>query len=1333
MVQLDILRAYSRRLTNLSSRNRSLLLSSLPAEQFIDLHDLDFLLNKPSFALIDQLLNRKATVPLCDVLDARSERVNEVSKRLRRIARTERFIEEERGAEDLYVGWPFLRGKFADGTVVHGPLLFFPVHLTQATGKWLLTGRSDDWAMLNQTMLLAYSHFNQIKLGEAVLEKDLADFDKDPLVFRTQLYEWLKTTPIELNFNQDLFTDQLQPYDKQTGKSLTTLEHPGELKLYPEAVLGIFPQAGSYLVPDYGELIERGGKGLEAEGIELAVDDHAPPALPPTALALRPERLLHTPLPLDASQEAAIRMVKAGSSLVVQGPPGTGKSQLIANLMADAAANGQRVLLVCQKRAALDVVYDRLKQVGMAPFAALIHDFRNDRKTLYDQIAAQIEQVDAYRSQNYSLDAVLLEREFDTESRRIDQLVCELQAVKDALFDTTECGLSAKELYLTSTPQVDAEGSPALDLSDVYQRFKFDTLDDFLRKLTDYEAYQHRLGKAHPFAERVDFSPFSTADERIAGQLLSQLAGTAQTIGPQLQTLLRQPLTIGQLLGWHEQSSSITALLVLLTGADTDSVWAVMRALPSLTAQTAHQTDNEWLTNLADAWDNALAQPGPEKTLPAAELPAFRALLTDALAVRESWVGWNWWQMTNTGKAQLQRVAFANNLSLSGADLQMLALRVDKRLALDTLHEQARPLLTNLPLPNAPNSLRLLRRAKEANQKMGGLTALHQLPAPIWDTALQFAQTIRALFPLAETVATQRPAWQRYLTDAQIEQVWATPTYAQTLKQSLQSDFDVLVESDKLRAGLTEVEQMVLDRATPATFLNALQLAWIDHIEGQYPELRAVSSPKMAQMEHGLQESVRRKQILSRDILGVRLRDQTFHNLAFNRLNNLVSYRELGHQVSKKRNVWPVRKLLEQYADELFKLVPCWMASPEAVSAMFPLREGLFDLVIFDEASQCYAENGIPAMYRGKQTVVTGDSQQLRPSDLYRVRITDSSEGNADNELPDVAIEVESLLELAAQTLPQIALTGHYRSRSLDLIQFSNTHFYRNQLTLLPDFRDVNAQEPAIRYMNVKGIWQQNTNAVEAEAVLTLIDTLQTELPGRSIGVVTFNFPQQQLIQELLEDAHPASPLSPERETSGAGKVPPWERKGLAVKNIENVQGDEYDVIIFSVGYAPNASGKLSAQFGSLNMTGGENRLNVAITRARERVYVVTSLWPEQLLVAQTANNGPKLLKAYLQYALDVAQGRFRPEPRPIEGLRAGTLLKIRLAAQHPNYQPELPFADLTVREGNAYTALLLTDDDQYYRQSPKEAHAYLPFALEAKHWPFRRVWSREYWRGVRQ
>lgn len=212
--------------------------------------------------------------------------------------------------------------------------------------------------------------------------------------------------------------------------------------------------------------------------------------------------------------------------------------------------------------------------------------------------------------------------------------------------------------------------------------------------------------------------------------------------------------------------------------------------------------------------------------------------------------------------------------------------------------------------------------------------------------------------------------------------------------------------------------------------------------------------------------------------------------------------------------------------------------------------------------------------------------------------------------------------------------------------------------------------------------------------------------------MVTFNFYQQAAIQDALEQEI-ALP------------------EGLFVKNIENVQGDERDIIIFSMGYAPDEKGRISMQFGTLNMQGGENRLNVAVTRAREKIYFVTSLWPSQLQTENTANEGPKLLRAYMDYALQVSEGKYEPVPLAAGQFRSDWLLKERLVRQNPMLGKELPFGDITVKEEGAYKGLVLTDDDLYhYSKSSKEPHAYLPLLLRLKNWPFRRVYSREYWSG---
>jgi superfamily I DNA and/or RNA helicase len=190
------------------------------------------------------------------------------------------------------------------------------------------------------------------------------------------------------------------------------------------------------------------------------------------------------------------------------------------------------------------------------------------------------------------------------------------------------------------------------------------------------------------------------------------------------------------------------------------------------------------------------------------------------------------------------------------------------------------------------------------------------------------------------------------------------------------------------------------------------------------------------------------------------------------------------------------------------------------------------------------------------------------------------------------------------------------------------------------------------------------------------------------------------------------------------------EKEVTFVKNIENVQGDERDIIIFSIGYAPDAKGKMVMQFGSLNGQGGENRLNVAVTRAREKIYIISSILPNQLRVEEAQNEGPRLLKSYLEYAIKVSEGNYKPQAHGSENYRAEWLLKEQILRDNGHYIKELPFADLTVKNLKNYESLILTDDDLYYEHlSPKETFAYIPAGLRAKGWKFEGIFSRNFWK----
>ncbi|MFD1819900.1 AAA domain-containing protein [Pseudarcicella hirudinis] len=1326
-----ILKSYQKRLTNLSSRNKSLLLLTLSSEQFLDVHELDFLQNTPSFELVEQLLAQKNTIQLCDVLDPRFEKVNEVSKRLRKISRTEKFIEEERGSEDLYIGYPFIKGKLLDGTLVRCPLLFFPVTLaqkSQKTNQWILQ-RRDEPVSLNRSFLLAYSHFNQVKISDAFLEQSFEDFPKNSLEFRTALYEFLKASPLEINFNQELFTNQLTHFEKSTRADLELSEKNGALKLFPQAVLGIFPQAGSFLVDDYELLIENLDNAPDISEEDL----FSKFGIEKEELNLREESLI-TPFQIDASQENALKNVKQGNSLVIQGPPGTGKSQLICNLVADFTARGKKVLVVSQKRAALDVVYDRLAKTGMQDFVANIHDFKNDRKALYDKLFNQIEKIDEFQRQNQSLDAILLERNFTQESRTIDRVSTELQAFKEALFDEKIAGISAKELYLTSSPE-----EPSLNLKEHFKYFKINEIHDFLNQCSSYLDYHKKMKcedekTEHFWQSRLDFRHFQFPDLQQIEKAISGMSHFSVKIAQKTRELLGESLNFEELLGIFYERVELNSIVQTLENEH------IYRFFQKGLNQNFQPVSIDKISALKTEVFCFFEGQGIEVTASSQELNIISQKLSEAVSSKANPLSGLIWQVFSKEKDVVQALAGANGLGTSREDLNKLSQRINNRINLEKWWNQWGDLFGNQPDEKSePVWLRKgLRWFERHFYNLEQATKAHKIADDLvffpvknatGNDLQNFQKIITELIQLSTEGFENQQTWLKYLTEIQLEQIDRQEILIDSVVAELKKKFELFCEADQLKAtfsrlewdviilileenpkGKTEVEEDI------KLLLNSLKLSWIEHLEELYPILRAVSSLKISQLENQLQTSVQAKQQLSQEILLLKLREQTFRELELNRLQNVVTYRELKHQVSKKRNVWAIRKLIAEFSEEIFKLIPCWLASPETVSAVFPLQtisgeqmnnDFLFDLVIFDEASQCFAEQGIPALFRGRQVVIAGDSKQLKPNDLYAVRFEEDSE-----DLPE--LEVDSLLDLAAQYLSQNQLKSHYRSKSLDLIDFSNQYFYKRTLQLLPDFKEINKNEPAIKYLKVDGIWENNANVIEGQSVVELVRNLKETSPEKSIGIVTFNTRQQALIQDLLEEI-------PNIRTK--------EHEPLFIKNIENVQGDERDIIIFSIGYASDVRGKFSMQFGSLNAMGGENRLNVAVTRAREKIFIVSSILPNQLTVEDLQNEGPKLLKKYLEYAWQVSIGQYQPKPFEARNYKADWFLKEQLRRTNARFVKELPFADLTVKNTSNYESLILTDDDLYFESiSSKEVHAYHPLSLKRKGWDFRRVYSREFW-----
>jgi len=1307
MLLKNLLKSYLRKLTNLTASNRSLVVLRLYEDADLDLRTLEHVdRNRSSVQILDEIIKAKKQIHLCKYIDSRDVEINKCSNKLSKIFHKCKLIEQERGAKDLYIGYPFVTGKLNEGSIVRCPLLFFPVELQLINAKkdgneWVIAPIAGELPFINRSFLLAYSHFNHVVLSEELLDFTFEDEFSDSLAFKNRLYEMLKASGLAINFNSEIFDNALKLFQKFSKSEYESQFENGILKLEPHCVLGIFPQSGSYLAPDYTTW-------LETVGEETVEDFYVEKNI--VAKKVKEENIL-TAFPIDASQEQAIVAIKSGISMVVQGPPGTGKSQLISNLATDFAANGKKVLVVCQKRAALDVVHQRLSSLGFGDFVALVHDFKADRKKLYNQLHQQIESVDAYKSQNATLNAIVIERDFLHTCRNISETANELQDFRSALFDTQFLGISAKELYLKSSPN-----KPHVDLKVLSSKFNYGYFDAVSHRCAMLFDYAHIFERANfEWKQRNSFKNFTNADfNQIKSHIIEIQLFTSQVQFSYEHILQFYSLEV-QWNNWLKTLGNETGLAVLRHSTAAKSKISFKSAFALI--DDLRTLQNEPLVLFA--------------TFEEANLMLQK---TDNAIRQHQNVFTKWaWKLFSKDKEIVANQLAANGLLLSKQDLS--TLKINSTLGIKfskTLQELQGNVKLNVKLGiglkdnfEVVEIIALALKNAESVSKHQVLRTLMNYESDQWlllfEDLVLHSRQLNAFHSL----------WIRYFTAHQLKLSFEYAHLPEDLLQSVSTHFDALVEYDKIISELSIIESELFftclhrfndlqlePNATPKSqFLafvsNSLFLAWLNLIEQKYPILRSTETFKLAQLEQNLQNLVLKKQNLATDIIQLKLKEQTYEKNVFNRLNNRLTYRELQHQITKKKKIWTLRKLIEHFSVEIFDLAPIWLVSPETVSSIFPF-EPVFDLIIFDEASQCFAEKGFPAMYRGKQIVIAGDSKQLQPSDLYLPRYEATDEADTDS-------EIDSLLRISEKYALQTTLTGHYRSLLPQLIAFSNAHFYENRLQLLPEYELMHQGKPPIHYIKTDGIWADNCNAVEAHKVLELALALLQSNPEKQIGIITFNAKQQDLIEVLFEK------YSIEHHFS----FPHW----LFIKNIENVQGDERDIILFSTAYAPDISGKMQMQFGSLNQLHGENRLNVAITRAKEEIYIVTSIVPEQLQVENTLNEGPKLLKSYLKYAQMVASGTFQPENTAPMAFQTDWFLKNRLVEALPRTKIfELPFADLAqyAEDSSKVETLILTDDEYFHRAiSAKDFFAYHPMALRNKHWNFSRYFSRTFWKNA--
>jgi len=947
----------------------------------------------------------------------------------------------------------------------------------------------------------------------------------------------------------------------------------------------------------------------------------------------------------DGSQIRAIEKALAGHSFVLQGPPGSGKSQTITNLLANAMFRGKKVLFVAEKQSALQEVQERLEEVKLGPYCLVLHDSGTKPEALREQLRDALDQSPVIDEKIY--------RQFEDE---FAALASQLDEYRRNVYGRNNAGFSFASAYYRLGEL--GEG-PTADVPRAFLEADQDSVDHLMRETYEIEELT-RIAQArpnHPWG-LVGELAFESLDRAELARLIDvALSGASQLTaagGPELFEAFRSATTVGSL-------SVIASVLELK-----ENVARVN------TSDLAKAGSEDWLSEvqliLAD-WAATLVSlsadlKGTESLLVSTNIGDIEKVV--AVAIKSFAIG-------RKKKVTEALGVLASHLSVEKFDLEVItrlvaeAARVSEKLRALNSRLVATPGATYL-VESTPLSTEALDLVKaraglfsEVGKVLSDLSAETQAARGLWSASgalplgvhlkvQDFAHVFGQIFTLLCATDESVALWAK---DDGIVGSLAS-RYADDWRSTRDGGTFLAVQRwATLRAHMAKFRQMGLNKL--ATDIET----------GQLPSQLAPAA-----LERGILTT---SLVVQAEATNLDIFDRSFQTRRVNKFISMLEERKKQAQAaipyflygsrkinagvatgkvgdfrrdvnnpSKRRRGRSIRSLIELYPDIVSDLTPCFLMSPDSVAQFLPPGKIIFDIVVFDEASQIVTADAVGVMGRAKSVVIVGDSKQMPPTKFGAMNT--SEEENTDEFAAD---EEDSILEEAVIAgVPETLLTWHYRSQDESLISFSNEHYYDRRLSTFPaplDIRD----DMGVFYRRVNGQFDHGktrTNEIEAKAIIEeLVRRLNDpRTAGLTYGIVTLNIQQRNLIIALLDkESHPL--IQELRETED-------KKRRLFVLNLENVQGRERDVIILGTSFSRRADGSaMTLNFGPLNQQGGEKRLNVAVTRAKRQFVVVSSFDPEEM--ASASPLGMVHLREYLVSARNRTENRAESSQRQDEVL----------------------------------------------------------------------------------
>lgn len=1042
-------------------------------------------------------------------------------------------------------------------------------------------------------------------------------------------------------------------------------------------------------------------------------------------------------LDADPSQIVAIEAAKAGHNLVVEGPPGTGKSQTIANMIGELLMEGETVLFVSEKMAALEVVKSRLDRVGLGDFCLELHS-RKARKT---ELMRELERSINTKSTNYAkprsdgreslsrhikeLDAYAsaLRKPFGSMRYSPYQLF-EIRERAIASFpEVTQCHSTVRVSGEWTTERIDQVADDLLVLSDLLDTVgsadenPWRSCDPGLMLPREVEAVSDKLNAINLDLQKL-IETTILLEKNLKLNPIRTL-NNADQIANALELLAKRPpislvdLALGD---WDTEKSEMLANAVYLLSnlqVRRDACLAIFKEealeAPVMDLYASLASERNGLIPIFRKRYRLLAK---QATTLYKEPPSMfsKKLRTDLqmlvqyqqtktqLHEYDDMLGHifgSLWQGEISNAERLHSIATWIDSLVPYAELGILTH--DSWVVLDQeIHSEI--------LASSPDKLHVL--ASKVTQALNELIVMlncdkdHPSGIPLAEHPLNAIRETLDRWSKPESIGKLQN-WAKYRDWRRKESLKNVASLIEILEEGA-------IDAANVRACLeysiaeTELQQVFAERPALAEFVGEVHEGKVKRFQELDREIikknRALVAKTMASRRPPLRGGA------SRD-------SQAGILLA---------------EINKKRRHMPIRKLMAQAGSLIQRYKPCFMMSPLSIAQFLDPRIAQFDVVIFDEASQVRPEDALGALLRAKQAVVMGDTKQLPPTSFFDHFADDPEDDEADS-----VGDIESILHLCRRSFPSESLRWHYRSKHETLIAVSNEEFYDNQLVVYPSpMQHIDGLGLRMVHLPDTKYDRGRTAQNRQEAIAVARAAIQhfRDTPDRSLGVGAFSVKQQTAILEELErelDEHPEMTSHFSRERT----------EHFFVKNLETIQGDERDVIYLSIGYGFDRYGKLSTNFGPLNRTGGERRLNVLITRARKECVVFSNFTADDLAVTPHSPKGIRSLKAFLQFAETHVLATTRIESRdtdsPFEDavydfLRSEAL-EVHKQVGSAGYRIDLAVPD--PRLPGRYLLGIECDGAKYHSSRvARERDRLRQQILESLGWRIYRIWSTDWY-----